>query len=153
MSANEVVSLEGIEATPGPWRWEVNPGSHGIELCGGKPMYDMTVMDFVRWGMRHAQPRFVVGGLLYKAEQFMHVAPQRAHHKEWFQLLNHPDANLIAAAPCLLKAAERLLAELHARIDCAPKDAVPVFIGIAALSDAINKARGRNIPALLESPK
>lgn len=54
------------------------------------------------------------------------------------------NVRLLAAAPDLLNAAETLLAELHARIDTAPANAVPVFIGIAALSDAINKARGRS---------
>jgi hypothetical protein len=46
--------------TPGPWRWEVNLTSRVIDLVGGKPTYDMTVMDFVRWGMTSAQPRFTV---------------------------------------------------------------------------------------------
>jgi hypothetical protein len=104
---NEDVPVS-TDPTCGPWRWEVNPKSHVIKLCGGKPMYDMTVMDFVRWGMSRAQPRFVVGGILYKGEQFKYVAPNRDHHKEWFQLLSHPDANLIAAAPDLLAALQGL---------------------------------------------
>jgi len=50
-----------------------------------------------------------------------------------------------AAAPELLEAAETVLADLNERIDAACQSdasSVPVFAGIAALSDAINKARG-----------
>lgn len=54
--------------------------------------------------------------------------------------LDEPTACLIAAAPDLLAAAETVLAGLNERIDAAT-DSVPVFAGIAALSDAINKAR------------
>jgi hypothetical protein len=55
------------------------------------------------------------------------------------------NAFLIAAAPDLLAAAEKVLAGLNARIDFAAKvkSPVPIFDGIADLSDAINKARGR----------
>jgi hypothetical protein len=51
------------------------------------------------------------------------------------------NARLIAAAPDLLAAAETVLAGLNERIDTAT-DRTPVFAGIAALSDAIHKARG-----------
>lgn len=51
-------------------------------------------------------------------------------------------ARLIAAAPDLLEAAEIVLAGLNERIERAPVGNVPVFAGIAALHDAIAKARG-----------
>lgn len=40
------------------------------------------------------------------------IAPEegREHHKSWHQLVTHPDARLIAAAPDLLEAAKNLLA-------------------------------------------
>lgn len=44
--------------TPGPWRWEVNLSGTSIRLMGGRPQFDKTVMDFVRWGMSRATPRF-----------------------------------------------------------------------------------------------
>ena len=53
-----------------------------------------------------------------------------------------PDQVLAAAAPDLLAAAVAVLKGLNARIDAADETAVPVFAGIAALSDAINKATG-----------
>lgn len=90
--------------TPGPWRWEVNLRSRQIKLCGGKPMFDLTVMDFVRWGMSGSQPRFLSVArpelmILEKAETFAVPAEGREHHSDWFQVLNHPDAKLITAAP------------------------------------------------------
>lgn len=69
-------------------------------------MFDKTVMDFTRWGMQSAQPRFKDPntGYIENAEMFAEVVPGREHHKAWFQTINQPDANLIAAAPDLLEA-------------------------------------------------
>jgi hypothetical protein len=53
------------------------------------------------------------------------------------------NARLIAAAPDLYEAAKVVLAGLCERIDAAPKNAVPVFAGIADLHAAIAKAEGR----------
>lgn len=100
--------------TAGPWRWEVNPTTKHVNLCGGhRREFDLTVVDFTRWGMSSAMPRFrdMREGelnLMTRCTEFMQVAPGRAHHASWFQLLNHPDANLIAAAPDLLAALEGL---------------------------------------------
>lgn len=127
---------ERVSHTPGPWRWEVNLKSHVISLRGGsRPLYDWTVMDFVRWGMGNAQPRFIVDGLLCKAEEFRRVAPEREHHKEWFQLLSHPDANLIAAAPDMLDAL-KLVRRLWAKDDDFQESRV--------IDAAIAKAEGRS---------
>lgn len=104
--------------TPGPWRWELNEGSKSISLCGGVPTFDKTVMDFARWGMDGAAPRFnskAAGddfNIMERAEVFGAVAPGRAHHASWFKNLSHPDALLIAAAPDLLAA----LIELRATV-------------------------------------
>jgi|GEM_PF-1192213 len=65
----------------------------------------------------------------------------------WIGTVNWRDkeanARLIAAAPDLLEAAQKVLAHLEARIEGAPSNAVPVFDGIAELHDAISKAEGR----------
>jgi hypothetical protein len=100
--------MSGSKYTPGPWRWEINPKSRIIQLCGGKPKYDLTVLGFTRWGMNSAQPVVMADKngieLLCNAENFKKVEPGREHHRDWFQLLDHPDLNLIAAAPDLLVA-------------------------------------------------
>lgn len=126
--------------TPGPWRWEINLKSKQIQLCGGRPKFDHTVMDFVRWGMTGAAPRFLFkpGGhlLLDHCSKVATIVPGREHHASWFQTLNHPDANLIAAAPDLLAACRSLL-ERYLVIGCGE--------GVEALAAraAIAKAEGR----------
>ena len=137
--------------TPGPWRWEVNLKSKQIQLCGGRPQFDLTVVDFTRWGMGGARPRFLEPSaslglmLLQDAEKYAVVVPGREHHKEWFQGLKHPDANLIEAAPNLLAALKTLRLDANTLCDrCLGgtyEDDCRAAIEIADL--AIAKAEGR----------
>lgn len=106
--------------TAGPWRWEFNSKHKALHLVGGKPTYDLTIMDFDRWGMGGA-----VATLRDTAEDgynIMHrlcdrpdwIAPfeGREHHADWCANVIHPDMLLIAAAPQLLaalKSAKNLL--------------------------------------------
>jgi hypothetical protein len=55
-------------------------------------------------------------------------------------------ANLFAAAPDLLAAAEKIFAHLNTRLDEAIKQGgnLPFFDGIGELHDAINKAKGKS---------
>jgi hypothetical protein len=107
--------------TPGPWRWEVNRSHKSVKLCGGPPnrgfgRYDLTVMDFRRYGMNGAAPvfwhwdydKFV--GQPQRADDLAKAVEGREHHASWFADINHPDARLIAAAPELLQCAEMLAA-------------------------------------------
>lgn len=99
--------------TPGPWRWEISSKSKNLHLVGGaRPQYDLTVMDFDRWGMSSATVRLrdtAPGGfnLLHKLHErpdWIAPFPDRAHHASWCSNVIHPDMRLIAAAPDLLDA-------------------------------------------------
>lgn len=103
--------------TPGPWRWEFNAEHRRLHLVGGRPRYDLTIMDFERWGMSGATMRLrdtAEDGmqLLYRVHErpdWIAPEPGREHHKSWHQLLTHPDARLIEQAPKLLQALETLV--------------------------------------------
>ena len=97
--------------TPGPWRWEFNREHKTLHLVGGRPQYDLTIMDFDRWGMSGA-----VATLRDPAEDGMNIMhrlcdrpdwiapfPGRAHHAKWCADVMHPDMRLMAAAPDLLE--------------------------------------------------
>jgi hypothetical protein len=103
--------------TPSPWRWEFNAEHRRLHLVGGRPRYDLTIMDFERWGMSGATMRLrdtAEDGmqLLYRVHErpdWIAPEPGREHHKSWHQLLTHPDARLIEQAPALLQALETLV--------------------------------------------
>lgn len=129
--------------TAGPWRWEVNRKSKVINLVGGRPQFDKTVMDFERWGMGGASPRFAlqfgdahIMTRLCDNPDWIKPLSGRSHHADWCAGVAHPDAKLIEAAPELLEALENLLA---AQID-------PMGIKAAhackAACAAIAKAKG-----------
>jgi len=107
--------------TPGPWRWEFNEKHKSLHLVGGKPKFDLTIIDFERWGMHKATMRLRDTAhdgfnLMYRVhERADWIKPQsgREHHKSWHQLLTHPDAKLIEAAPDLLEALKDALCALE----------------------------------------
>ncbi|HEX5362379.1 MAG TPA: hypothetical protein VFW49_15035 [Fluviicoccus sp.] len=91
--------------TPGPWRWEFNEKHKTVSIVGGVPKFDLTVMDFERWGMGGAVPRF--RDTAHDGMNVMHrlcdrpdwIAPVkgREHHASWFANVIHPDARRIVA--------------------------------------------------------
>lgn len=50
-------------------------------------------------------------GDLRRVEHFGVVQPGREHHREWHQIIDHPDARLIAAAPRLYDLAHQYASE------------------------------------------
>lgn len=99
------------EYTPGPWRWELNLQSWQLQLCGGRPTFDKTVLGFKRYGMQGAIATFRTDiDLMVSANVFAKIVPGREHHADWFQAIDHPDAHLIAAAPDLFVALQKLVA-------------------------------------------
>jgi hypothetical protein len=99
--------------TPGPWGWKVSLNGKRVNLVGGKPTFDKIVMDFVRWGMQSASPRFnsaITGNefnIMYAPHEhpgWVIPFPGRDHHAHWYSDISHPDARLIAAAPSMLEA-------------------------------------------------
>jgi len=105
--------------TPGPWRWEINMQSKRLHLVGGRPMFDLTIMDFDRWGMGNAVA--TLRDTAHDGMNIMHRLPDRkdwiapfpgrAHHADWCADVTHPDMRLMAAAPCLLDALVVLVEE------------------------------------------
>jgi hypothetical protein len=109
-------------ATPGPWRWRGNTDNRHIWLQTPR-MGAMTIMDFVRWGMQQAVPRFAVDGLMRNADSLVtyEVAPEATSRKDPrvyradIAGIRHPDAEFIAASRAdvdwLVAEVERLRAE------------------------------------------
>lgn len=86
--------------TSGPWKWFVNTKSNTVYLATPN-RGRLSVMDFVRWGMQNAQPRFREDDLLcYMRSAKELVEPD---HNGAASEIDHPDAKLIAAAPDLLE--------------------------------------------------
>ena len=80
-----------------------------IHLVGGVPKFDLTVMDFERWGTHGAAPRLrqvLHDGMniMDRCEIYARPGAGREHHKSWFQDVDHPDMRLMATAPELLVA-------------------------------------------------
>ena len=89
----DTLKARAAAATPGPWDWEVGPKQREVRLATRKGI----VMDFVRWGMDRAAPRFNVDGVMRRVDEVCLPEPGREHHAEWHQIVSHPDACYIEA--------------------------------------------------------
>ena len=109
-----------VKHTPGPWRWEFNGKHRQLMLLGGRPKFDLTIMEFCRWGMwgagvsmRDTVPEADGLNLMYKVHErpdWIKSFKGRDHHKDWCAAVDQPDMLLMQAAPDLLEALEELLA-------------------------------------------
>jgi hypothetical protein len=98
--------------TPGPWRWELSAEHKSLQLVGGRPQYDLTIIEPTRWGMNRAT--MMIRDTAHDGMNIMHKLherpdwiapfPGRAHHASWCANVIHPDMLLIASAPDLLDA-------------------------------------------------
>lgn len=117
--ADEAEALSA-KATPGPWFWNVSLKSKHVVLeshnRGG--MLEI-VMSFARWGMGGAKPLFLdqVKCLLVDSDKLTVKVPKREHHADWFQTIDHPDANFMAESrtlvPTLAAHVKRLAGEVE----------------------------------------
>lgn len=113
-SAEEPPVRTTASHTPGPWRWEINEKHKHVHLVGGRPQYDLTILEPIRWGMNRAT--FFIRDTAFDGLNLMHKLHERRdwiepfagrdHHKHWCANVVHPDMRLIAAAPDLLEAAQ-----------------------------------------------
>lgn len=107
--------------TPGPWAWFGNTGNQDITLAATHSGRRF-VMDFRRWGLQRAQPRFQIKGLMEDASDLVkfEVGDGKATGKSdgksdgsVYRLdvagIDHPDARLIAAAPEMLEILEEVI--------------------------------------------
>ncbi len=109
------------QSTSGPWRWELSEKSKDVRLVGRNDAqrldYDLTVMDFVRYGMSGAAPRFRTDragmNIMKRVEEWGSIVPGREHHAHWHKFIDHPDALLIASAPDMQKRINTLACALR----------------------------------------
>lgn len=130
--------------TPGPWRWEFNQTTKSIQLCGGKPAHDMTVMCFARVGMNGATPLVLDPAdpcVLVPASRFAQPQAGREHHKPWFQILRQPDLDMIAAAPDMYDALTECICGLEVGLDAAQIVSTLGDGRCAAIRSALTQAR------------
>lgn len=83
--------------TAGPWWWRHDTSSKHVYLFGSN---HLVVMDFVRYGMDSAAPRFRSDlCIMERSDALATPMKGQEHHKHFNMTIAHPDAHLIAAAP------------------------------------------------------
>lgn len=141
------IRARAAAATPGPWRWHGNTDNRHVWLQTPR-MGGMTVMDFVRWGMQQAAPRFGVDGLMRTADTMVRyaVAPDATSRKDPsvyradITSIRHPDAEFIAASRADV---DWLLAEVERLRDENSKNLRAVGVALAQVGHERDEARGQ----------
>ena len=106
-----------MKYTPGPWRWEINETSKTVHLVGGKPMFDLTIIQPARWGI--GSSTLMVRDTANYGMNLLHKIHERRdwinpffgrdHNASWCSGVKHPDMQLIESAPDLLEALKSVL--------------------------------------------
>lgn len=121
MSAERLAEIRARAeaATPGPWSWDGNTDMRHIRLATPHGM-SMTVMDFVRYGMQGAQPRFGIAGMMHNGSGLVEYEVAKWSkdiYRRDVSGIDHPDARFIAGARAdvddLLAEVDRLRAEAY----------------------------------------
>lgn len=109
------------DVRPGPWQWIGNTKMRDVSLATTHSGH-VYVMDFVRWGMGGAQPRFQVElngspgfGVMRSLQELTEGGgglgvKYAAEHRKHFAGIAHPDARFIAESRSLV---DELLAEVE----------------------------------------
>jgi hypothetical protein len=113
------IDLDAVEAmadaaSPGPWHWSGNTKTRVLSLCTWISGQGRTsVMDFTRWGMSSARPRFNVDMFMTDADELAvwEVCREATDpndprlYRHDVVDIRHPDAQFIATmSPALVKA-------------------------------------------------
>lgn len=109
------------KATNGRWFWDVHKSGKYVCLESTGSRY--IVMDFVRYGMSGAAPRFRDEDcIMRRADELAKSYPGKEHHIGFDDFIDHPDAELIAHAPSDIKALLAYIAEIEQERDAAVED-------------------------------
>ncbi len=102
-----------VDACPaGPWHWLCDPGTRRIRIEGPPRVFGPwfeTVVDFCRYGMSGAAPRFRRydpaedgPGEMVRADLGSVPIPGREHHADWARKIVHPVGRLMVEARTLI---------------------------------------------------
>lgn len=120
----EAIRRRADAASPAPWAWRGNVDGKHFRLAAKVRRGEATVMDFVRYGMQGAAPRFNVSNLMDRADTLavFAVCPEakdrsdpRVYRGDILGF-RHPDAEFIAHARQDIEDLLAYIAHLEAQV-------------------------------------